>query len=187
MKALKIFLRIFFTIFFISLIFLIVIVCTYVLGSPDTTIGTDCRRLVSGPWTQVMNKDLDEEKVYKLLFDQGGNFQIVIGKKEIAKGWYKFDEKGHKFKLLMKPDDYSEEFAPFVKYKVLSEVAFSNLDYNLPKDFKSGDEIEKDMEPTCTFLIRPVDASQDSLVLDCEMKEYTLDLYNSERDLTKDA
>ena len=87
----------------------------------------------------------------------------------------------------MKPDDYTEEFAPFVKYKVLSEVSYSNLKYDLPKDFKSGMEIKKDQEPTVTFLVRSAEEGGESLVCECEMKEYTLDLYNSERDLTKDA
>ncbi len=188
MKALKVFLRIFFTIFFIALVFLIAIICSYVLSAPDTTIGTESRDLVSGPWVQVMNKDHDDSKVYKLQFDQGGNFEIVKGDTLIAHGWYKYDKKGSKFKLLMKPDDYTEEFAPFVKYRVLSEVAYSNLVCNLPKEIQSGTQLEKDAQPTITFLIRPADENGgDSLVLDCTMPEYTLDLYNSEHDLTKNA
>ena len=188
MKALKIFLRIFFTIFFIALIFLIAIVCSYVLSSPDTASGTQSRQLVSGPWIQVMNKDHDDSKVYKLMFDQGGNFEIAKGDDIIAHGWFKYDKKGSKLKLLMKPKDYTEEFAPFVKYKVLSEISFSKLEYNLPKDIESNTKIEKDDQPTVTFLIRPAEeGSGDSLVIDCSMHEYTLDLYNSEHDLTKDA
>ena len=188
MKALKIFLRIFFTIFFIALIFLIAIICSYVLSSPDTSIGTESRKLVSGPWIQVMNKEHDEDKVYKLMFDQGGNFEIVKGEDMIAHGWYKYDKKGNKFKLLMKPKDYTEEFAPFVKYKVLSEVSYSKLVYNLPKDIQSNTKIKDKDQPTITFLIAANDDSNSkALVLDCYMPEYTLDLYNSEHDLTKNA
>ncbi len=188
MKALKIFLRIFFTIFFIALIFLIAIICSYVLSAPDTAIGTDSRKIVSGPWVQVMNKDHDEKKVYKLMFDQGGNFEIAKGDDIIAHGWFKYDDKGSKMKLLMKPKDYTEEFAPYVKYKVLSEVAFSKLEYNLPKEIESNTKLTKEEQPSITFLIQASEESgADALVLDCTMPEYTLDLYNSEHDLTKDA
>lgn len=188
MKALKTFLRIFLTVFFIALIFLIVVVCTYILGSPDTSSGSDSRKLVSGPWEEIADKDGSTDNRYKLQFDQSGNFQITYNDKEIANGWFKFDAKGKKFKLLMLPDHYTEDFAPYVKYKVLAEIAYSDLDnFDLGNLDKSKTHFEKSMEPEVKFLIKPAEPGGESVLIECIMKEYTIDLYNSEHDLTKDA
>lgn len=188
MKALKTFLRIFLTIFFVALIFLIVIICTYVLSAPDTTSGSESRQIISGPWTEIADKDGSNENRYKLQFDQGGEFQITYNDKLIAEGWFKLDVKGRKFKLLMLPDKYTEEFAPYVKYKVLAEISYSDLyNFDLENLDRKQEHFEKGKEPQIKFLIKPAEAGGDSVLIECIMKDYTIDLYNSEHDLTKDV
>ena len=187
MKALKIFLRFFLVVIAVVLVFAITIVCTYVLGTPNTQSGTESRKLVSGPWTETISKDIDAD-LYKFDFNQSGEFKIVKGKKQIADGWFKIDEKSHKIKMLMLPSHYTEEFAKYVKYKVLSEVSYSNLKFQLKEaEFGQDPQVIKDKEPTVSLLISAVDGSQgNTLVLNCKMYEYTLDLYASEHDLTRD-
>jgi hypothetical protein len=190
MKVLKGFLRFILVVVAIVLIFAIVIVCTYVLGSPNTDTGTDSRSIVSGPWTEVVGDNPDAE-LYKFDFNQSGEFKIVKGTTQIADGWFKIDEKSHKIKLLMLPNHYTEDFAPYVNYKVLSEVSFSNLTFQLKKaEFGKDPEVIKDKEPSVSFLIREAGKAEgggETLVMNCKMYEYTLDLYASEHDLTRDA
>lgn len=191
MKVLKGFLRFILVVLAIFLIFAIVIVCTYVLGSPDTSMNTDSRKIVSGPWTQVVSEE-GKDALYKFDFNQAGEFKVYKGKDQIADGWFKIDEKSSKIKMLMLPNHYTEEYAKYVNYKVLSEVSYSNLNYILQEaKFGEDPQVIKDKEPTVSFLIRPAgDAKNDSaesLILNCKMYEYTLDLYVSEHDLTRDA
>lgn len=187
MKALKVFLRVILVVIAVILVFAITIVCTYVLGAPDTQIGTEARKIVSGPWTETISKDIDAD-LYKFDFNQDGEFKIVKGNKQIADGWFKIDDKSHKIKMLMLPSHYTEEYAKYVKFKVLSEISYSNLKYQLaPAEFGKSPSVIKDQEPTVSLLISAVDGSEgNTLVLNCKMYEYTLDLYVSEHDLTKD-
>ncbi len=190
MKVLKGFLRFILVVVAIVLIFAIVIICTYVLGSPNTDTGTESRNIVSGPWTEVVGDDPKAE-LYSFDFNQSGEFKIAKGDKQIADGWFKIDEKSRKIKLLMLPSHYTEEFAPYVNYKVLSEVSFSNLKFQIKEaEFGKDPEIIKDKEPTVSFLIREAgdkEGSGETLVMNCKMYEYTLDLYSSEHDLTRNA
>ncbi len=186
MKVLKGFLRFFLTVFFIVLLFLIVLVCTYVLGSPDTASGSESRKLISGPWTEVPDKEGKNEDRYKIYFDQGGNFQITYNDKLIADGWFKHDLNSKKFKLLMLPDHYTEEFVPYVKYYCLAEITYSELNFDLETLDRDGEHFKKGEEPSCKFLIKNAGVGENVLV-ECIMKDYTIDLYNSERDLTKNA
>lgn len=186
MKALKAFGRFLILVLVIVVIFVIAIICSYVLGKPNTNTGTDSRSLVSGPWVQQVSKDKDE---VMLTFDfkQSGEFEIIKEEETIADGWFKIDTKGHKIKMLMLPTHYSSEFEPYVKYKVLAEVSYQNLDFELKKnDNNNTYEIEEDNEPEVTFLMRTQESGE-AEVYDCKMFEYTLDLYASEHDLTKDA
>lgn len=178
MKALKVIGRIFFTIFFIALIFCICIIMSYTLNQPDR-VG-DSRSIITGPWVELTKKDGDTQ--YTFIFDQTGSFTVKKDSKQIADGYFKIDEKNHKIKLLMIPGHYTKEFEKYVKIKVLAEVSYSDLVCNLT-DKK---EINEDDYPTCTFLIRSNDGSGEADVFECQMTEATIDLYNSENDLTKD-
>jgi hypothetical protein len=187
MKVLKGFLRFLLVVVAVVLVFAIVIVCTYVLGSPDTQLGTESRKIVSGPWTEYANDDPKAE-LYVFDLNQAGEFKIMKGEKQIADGWFKIDEKSHKIKMLMLPDHYTEEYLKFVKFKVLSEMSYSNLQFQIKEaEFGKNPEVIKDKEPTISYLVSSADGSSaDSLVLKCKMYEYTLDLYASEHDLTKE-
>lgn len=178
MKALKILLRIFLTIFFIALIFCIVLVCTYVLGQPDRA-GVS-RQIITGPWVET-----GEDGEWTLDFNQAGEFTIKKGKTSVADGYFKIDEDANKVKLFMIPGHYTSEFEKYVKFKVFAEVAFSDLEFPEPKN--SEEEIDPDNPPTVTFLIRTNDGSSKSTTIRCSCPEATIDLYNSEHDLTKDA
>ncbi|MGN0632595.1 MAG: hypothetical protein ACI4JW_01860 [Oscillospiraceae bacterium] len=178
MKALKVFGRIFFTIFFIALIFCICIIMSYTLNQPDR-VG-DSRSIITGPWVELAKKDGDI--LYTFIFDQEGNFVVKKDKTQIADGYFKIDEKNHKIKLLMIPGHYTKEFEKYVKVKVLAEISYSELVCNLTDDKK----IDEDDYPTCTFLLRANDGSGESDVFECQMTEATIDLYNSDKDLTKD-
>lgn len=187
MKVLKGFLRFILVVIAVVLVFAIVIVCTYVLGSPDTKLGTDTRKIVSGPWTETISKDIDAD-LYVFDFAQSGEFKIMKGEEQIADGWFKIDEKTSKIKMLMLPSHYTEEFSKYVKYKVLSEISYSKLQFQLKEaEFGKDPEVIKDKEPTISLLLSAADGSEENtLVLKCKMYEYTLDLYVSEHDLTKD-
>ena len=184
MKALKIFARIFFTMFFIVLIFVIVLILSYTLSSPDTTIGSDSRNLITGPWTEIVSSE-DEDNAMKFYFSQDGTFQIVQGDDEIASGYFKIDKDSSKIKLLMLPfvNNYTDDFSKYVKYKVLAEISFSELEVTLDDD----DEIIEGEEPTVSFLIRTNDGTDEANVYECQMNEVTVDLYGSEYDLTNSA
>lgn len=177
MKALKIFARIFFTIFFIVLIFCIVVILSYVLGAPDRA-GVQ-RQIITGPWVELG----DGEMVFT--FDQGGEFTVKDGKTTLADGYFKIDEDSKKIKLFMIPGHYKPEFEKYVKLKVFAEISFNNLEFPEPENSK--DEIDEDNPPTITFLMRTNDGSGDSFTFNCNCPEATIDLYNSEHDLTKDA
>jgi hypothetical protein len=182
MKALKIFARIFFTLFFIALIFCIVVVLTYTLGQPDRT-GVS-RQIITGPWHEIVSED-ESGDAMTFAFGQDGEFTITKGGTSIADGYFKIDEDGKKIKLFMIPGHYTSEFAPYVKLKVFAEVSFSKLVFPEPEN--SSDEIDVDNPPTITFLIRKNDGTNESNTFDCKCPEATIDLYNSENDLTKNA
>ena len=187
MKALKTFLRIILVIIAVIVVFAIAIICSYVLGTPNTDPNTDSRNIVSGPWVETIGKDIDAE-LYTVDLNQSGEFKILKGDKQIADGWFKIDEKSHRIKMLMLPDHYTEEYAKYVKFKVLSELSYSNLQFQIKAatiDYRAS--IIKDKEPTITLLITPQDGSNEgTLILNCKMYDYTLDLYSTEHDLTKD-
>lgn len=174
MKALKIFARIFFTIFFIVLIFCIAVVLSYTLNQPERT--GDSRSIISGPW--VDKKDGEMEFV----FGQDGKFTIKDDGAVLADGYFKIDEKAGKIKLLMLPGHYNDKFSKFVKYKCLAEIAYGQLECNI-----EDDQINEEDPPEVTLLLRSGDGTGDSESYECKMNEYTLDLYNSEHNLAKDA
>ena len=183
MKALKIIGRILLTIFFIVLIFCIVVVCTYTLGAPDMTKGTDSRALITGPWKSV---SVEGEDVYELTFDQTGKFTVKLNKTQIADGFFKIKESGSgkgKIKLFMLPGHYTSEYNKFVKYKVLSEISYSALSFSLT----DSDEIDEENVPNAIFMLKGGESAADNHSVECELTAVTIDLYNSDKDLTKDA
>ncbi len=183
MKALKMFGRILITIFFIVLIAAIILVLSYTLSSPDKTIGSESRGLITGPWEQLQDTNDDDQALWKFSFTQNGDFQIVEGDELIAEGYCKIDDDSGKIKLFILPWKVTDEFSKYVKYFMFAEVSYSNLEVSLDDD----DEIVEGEEPTVQFLIRTNDGSDESEVFTCKMYEVTIDLYESEYDLTKDA
>jgi hypothetical protein len=177
MKALKIFGRIFFTVFFIFLIFCIVIVLSYTLVEPSRT--GEARTIITGPWADIT----DEKTVFT--FKQDGKFTIEIDGTQVADGYFKVDEDSSKIKMLMWPNHYTSAFSKYVKFKVLAEISYDKLEYPKTDDMET-DEINEDDPPTVTYLLREVDGT-DSVIYECKMTESTIDLYASENDLTKDA
>jgi hypothetical protein len=174
MKALKVLARIFFTVLFIVLIACIIVILTYTLNQPDRT-GVS-RQIITGPWIEVGDGEMT------FTFDQEGNFTVTDGSSTIADGYFKLDTDSQKIKLFMIPGHYTNAFSKYVKYKVLAEISYDNLEFPELDD----DEIDPDNPPTVTFLIRANDGTE-SGIYDCKMVESTIDLYNSEHDLTKDA
>lgn len=188
MKVLKGILRVILVIIGVVLVFAVTIVCTYVLNSPNSDVGSDSRKIISGPWKETIGKEIKDGDLYSIDLNQSGEFKIVKGTTQIADGWFKIDEKSHKIKMLMLPDHYTEEFNKYVKFKVLSEMSYSNLKFQIKEatvDRRAS--IIKDQEPSISFLITPQDGSnQGTLILNCKMYEYTINLYSTEHDLTKD-
>jgi hypothetical protein len=81
----------------------------------------------------------------------------------------------------MWPNHYTSEFSKYVKFKVLAEISYDQLEFPTTDD---GDYDEEN-PPTGTFLLREVEGSG-STIYECKMREETIDLYASEHDLTKD-
>ena len=184
MKVVKGILKFLLTIIVICLLAAIALVLSYTLSSPNTATGHSSRDVVSGPWDQLRATEKKED-LYTFSFEQTGEFSILKGKTTIADGYFKIDEKSQKIKLFMMPGHYTKDYEKYVKYKVFSEVSYSNLHLETTKEFNSKAELIEDNLPTCSFLIRTQDGTNKTDVFDCEMHEYTLDLYAADRSLAK--
>ncbi len=183
MKALKVIGRILLTVIFIVLIFCIVVVCTYTLGTPKIDKGSDSRSIITGPWESLSVKG---EDTYKFTFTQGGEFVVEINGEQAADGYFKIQEGSTgsgKLKLFMLPGHHTAAFEKYVKYKVLGEISYSGLKCELSKE----DKIDKENPPQSTFLLKAQDGASENVSVKCEMNEVTIDLYSSEHDLTKNT
>ncbi|MBR1723898.1 MAG: hypothetical protein IJ723_02610 [Ruminococcus sp.] len=186
MKVVKGFFKFLLTVIVICLLAAIALVLSYTLSSPNTAVGHSSRDVVSGPWEQLKATEKDDE-LFTFTFSQSGEFTIQKGKDIIADGYFKINEKSSKIKLFMMPGHYTSDFEKYVKYKVFGEVSYSNLQLETTKEFNEKAQLVEDNLPTCSFLIRTQDGSENTDVFDCEMHEYTLDLYAADRSLAKDA
>lgn len=183
MKALKVIGRILLTIIFIVLIFCIVVVCTYTLGSPKIDKGSDSRSIITGPWE---SQSVEGEDTYKFVFSQSGEFVVEINGEQAADGYFKIQEGSTgsgKLKLFMLPGHHTAAFDKYVKYKVLGEISYSGLSCRLTEN----DEIDKDNPPQSSFMLKAQDGVSKNVTVKCEMSEVTIDLFSSDHDLTKDA
>lgn len=182
MKVVKGFFKFLLTIIVICVLAAIALVLSYTLSSPSTALGHSSRDIVSGPWEQLKATEKDSE-LMKFTFTQGGEFTIEKGGDIIADGYFKVNEDSSKIKLFMMPGHYTGAFEKYVKFKVFGEVSYSNLQLEITKDFNSKAQLVEDNLPTCSFLLRTQNGSDDTDVFDCVMHEYTLDLYESDRSL----
>ncbi|MCR5141342.1 MAG: hypothetical protein K6C68_02255 [Ruminococcus sp.] len=182
MKVVKAFFKFILTVVVICLLAAIALVLSYTLSNPNTAPEHSSRSIVSGPWDQLKATESDDE-LMTFTFGQTGEFTIKKGKDVIADGYFKINEDSSKIKLFMMPGHYTSDFEKYVKFKVFGEVSFSNLQLETEHEFNEKAHLIEDNLPTCSFLIRTQDGSEQTDVFDCEMHEYTLDVYSSERSL----
>lgn len=192
MKVLKGILKFIITIIVICVAAAVALVLSYTLSSPNTATGHSSRDVVSGPWDQLKATEKDAD-LLTFTFSQSGEFTIKKAKKTIADGYFKIKEDSKPgagtIKLLMFPGHYTSDFEKYVKFKVFAEISYSNLQLETTKEFNQDAELIEDNLPTCSFLIRTQDGSDEKSatdVFDCEMHEYTLDLYSSDKSLAKE-
>ncbi len=184
MKVVKGFFKFLLTIIVICVLAAIALVLSYTLSSPNTSPGHSSRDVVSGPWEQLKATEKDSE-LFVFTFAQSGEFTIKKGKDIIADGYFKINEDSSKIKLFMMPGHYTSDFEKYVKFKVFGEVSYSNLQLKTEHGFNEEAHLIENELPTCSFLLRTQDGTDKTDVFDCEMHEYTLDVYSAEHNLAK--
>lgn len=186
MKALKFIGKMLLTLIFVALVVVVIIVLSYTLSSPSTT--GESRQIITGPWDQLAEST--DGDAWEFYFSQDGTFKIyeISSADVIADGYFKVDEDDESdgtgtIKLFMIPGHYTDEFSKYVNYKCLAEISYVDLQCEL----NDKDEIDEDNVPTVKLLINEAGSDGITDQFNCQMNEVTIDLYNSEYDLTKDA